>query len=140
MQPGSMQAPPPVQVLRERMPLSALLRVAIGVNFAKIDQLPAEEQRRAGLLGLVLGAAFSLAGFVIARLIVRVTGLGYNKWFLLGVGYGGMVAGIGAYRTGVSFFPSLRGEGRLASLARMLIVLVALCAIGALMLFAFLGG
>jgi len=137
---GSMIAPPPVKVVTERMPLARVLKAALSMDFAAIHDLPDEEQRRVGFMGMLIGAPVLAIGGLLALWLVRVTGLRMNKLFGLVAAFGAILFAIGSYRVSVSIFPSLRGSGRLASLARMFIVLCALVGIGLLLLVLFVLG
>jgi hypothetical protein len=77
----------------------------------------------------VLGALIAVAGWLIGNAASEAAGVRVRFFYFI-AGAGGVMLGIGAYRVGVSFFPSLAGTGRLASVARMLFVLMVMSVIG----------
>ena len=117
--------------------MSALevLKASLSMNFEAIHQVPSAEQRRIGVVATVLGSFVAVVGVVIGNVISSYFGASSKLFYLL-AGSGGIILGIGAYRVGVSYFPGLAGTGKLASLGRMLYVLVVMTTIGAGVLWA----
>lgn len=105
------------------------------MDFERIHNTPEIEQRRVGSVGLALGGALVYIGLLMAAYLVRVTDLPMNNLFGIVAGVGGVIAGINAYRIGLSFFPAMKGSSRGASFARMSFVLMTLVLLGGVFLF-----
>lgn len=120
-----------------RLSWGDVLRAAFSLQFESIHALPMHEQRRVGVVATVVGALLAVAGVLLGAAISAWMGFGTKVFFIV-AGWGGCVLGIGAYRVGISYFPSMAGPSRWASLARVAYLLLVMGVLGGGVLWVFL--